>query len=235
MTKSAKAHIKGFTLLEILITMAILAIVLSVIYSSFTKTLAEMNETESEADMYQMARIALDRMREDLECSILLEIKEMPGEEGGSRTMEFIGKNEVIDDRDADTLTFLSTKHISLDKEDEYSGLTRIAFYIKKNEDEEGFCLYRSDTPELENAPEDKTGGVILCDNLFSVNLTYYNTEGDDYDQWDSSEEESKDKLPAMVTIQLQFMNEAYPEEPLKFATAVALPMAKDKYGEEGH
>jgi general secretion pathway protein J len=234
MNKSTRAHITGFTLLEILIAMAILAIVLSIIYSSFTKTLAEMNATESEADIYQMARIALERIGEDLECSLLLKTEGATEEEAGaSETIEFIGKNEEIDGSDADSLIFLSTKHISLDKEDQYSGLTRIAFYVKQNEEEEGLILYRSDTPEFEDAPEEKTGGVILCDNLFSVNFTYYDTEGDEYDQWNSSEGDSKD-LPAMVSIQLHFINESTPEEPLKFETGVALPMARDKYGKEG-
>jgi len=61
----------GFTLLEILVAMAILTIVLSTLYAAFTKTLAEMNQVESEGDMYQMARITLERMQEDLECSLL--------------------------------------------------------------------------------------------------------------------------------------------------------------------
>jgi len=234
MNKSNRPNIKGFTLLEILVAIAILATVLSLLYSSFTKTLAEMNETAFEADIYQMARITLERIRDDLECGILLKKEEASeDEEDTSGTVDFLAQNEEIDGRDADSLVFLSTKYLSLYEEDEYSGLTRIAFYVKKNEEEEAFTLYRSDTPEIGNAPEEQTGGLILCDSLFSINFTYYDSEGDESDEWNSAEGESEGKLPAMVSIQLNFINKSDPEDPLKFQTGVALPMAINKYGEE--
>lgn len=214
--------------------MAILSIVLSLIYASFTKTLTEMKEVELEADVYQMARISLERIRDDLECALLLKKEEPPeDEEDLTGTIDFKGIDEQIDRRDTDSLMFFSTNHISLDQENEYAGLARIAFFVEKREDDEGLTLYRSDKPEFENASEEKTEGLILCDRLFSVNFTYYTAEGDEYDQWNSSEGALKGKLPARVSIQLSFINESYPEEPLKFETAVALPMAGDTYQEE--
>ena len=235
MNKSTSPNIKGFTLLEILVAMAILATVLSLIYASFTKTLAEMNETTFEADIYQMARLTLERVRDDLECSILLNDKKEISEdlEDLSGTVDFLGKNEEIDGRDAGSLIFLSTKNLSLNDENNYSGLNRIAFYVKKNDDDEAFALYRSGTPEIENAPEGQTGGLILCDRLFSVKFTYYDSEGEEFDEWNSAEGESKGQLPSMVAIQLSFINKSYPEDPLKFQTGVALPTAINKNGKE--
>ncbi len=57
----------GFTLLEILIAMFIFAIVLSTIYTSYTGTFRILDETKEQTDIYRMARIALERMHEDLE------------------------------------------------------------------------------------------------------------------------------------------------------------------------
>jgi len=234
MARSNTLNPSGFTLLEILVAMAILSIVLSLIYASFTKTLTEIKEVEMEADVYQMARISLERIQEDLECALILKKEEdTEVKEESHGTVEFEGVDEQIDQRDADSLMFFSTNHISLDQENEYAGLARIAFSVIKNEEEEGFTLYRSDNPEFENASEEKTNGQILCDRLFSVNFTYYTAEGDEYNQWNSSEGALKGKLPARVLIQLSFINEEYPDEPLKFETAVALPMASDTYGEE--
>ena len=61
--------LKGFTLLEILIAVVILVIVLSTVFASFTGTLRLVSETESQAEVYQMARIALERILEDLESA----------------------------------------------------------------------------------------------------------------------------------------------------------------------
>jgi len=274
MIKKDAKNIEGFTLLEILIALLILATVISIIFSSYTATFRNIEEAESQAEIYQMARITLGRMQEDLECSLISRKKEIPDDteddskskketpdntEDGSKSKKetpddtedgskskgktpddteddfishgFFGKDEKIDDRGADTLSFLSTKHLSLADEDENPGLAEISFYVKKNDGEESFVLYRSDTLKREETPEEKSGGLILCDGLHSVNFTYYNSDGDEYENWDSSEGEFKDRLPAMVSIQLEFVIESSPEEPLKFLTSIALPMAKDTYG----
>lgn len=233
MIKSNTKRISGFTLLEILVAMFILGIVLSTIFTIFTGTIKNITYAESQADIYQMARVALERIQEDLECSLILKEDETLGDEGDSPGPGiFSGKNETVDDRDADSLSFLSSKHLSMDHEDNDPGLAIITFYVKENDEEEGLDLYRTDVSEREQAPEEKTGGLILCEGLHSVNLMYYDSNGDEYESWDSSEGEFKDRLPAMVSIQLKFLDESNPEEPLKFGTAIALPMARDEYGE---
>jgi hypothetical protein len=149
--------------------------------------------------------------------------------------MNFSGKNNTIDDKDADTLSFLSTKHLSLDDEDKNPGLARIIYYVKESDQEQGLALYRVDIPEREQPPEEGTGGLVLCEGLHSVNLVYYNSEGDAYETWDSAEEEFKGKLPSMVAIQLNFIDKSNPEKPFKFGTSIALPMTKDGDGEASY
>ena len=233
MIKSNTIRISGFTLLEILIAMFILGIVLSTIFTIFTGTIKNISHVESQADIYQMARVAIQRIQEDLECSLILKEDEtLEDEEDRSNSGIFSGINETINDKNADTLSFLSSRHLSMDAEDKDPGLARITFYVKENDDEEGLDLYRTDVSEREQSPEDKTGGLILCEGLYSVNFMYYNSNGDEYESWDSSNEEFKDKLPAMVSIQLNFLDESNPEEPLKFGTSIALPMARDEYAE---
>lgn len=232
MTSTNTTDFNGFTLLEILIAIFILAIILSTIYASFSDTIKNITYAESQADTFQMARIALERIQDDLECTMAIE--EDKGEDEGEDKKEetvFFGKEEEIDDRRADFMTFFSSKHLCLDDEDNYTGKARITYYVLKNEDEEGdqesLILYRADTPAILSAPELKTGGLILCDRLYSVNFTFYNADGDKNDSWDSTSEDTEGKLPAMVSIELEFINELNPEEPLKFETAVALPMTK--------
>ena len=236
MVKSHTRRISGFTLLEILVAMFIVGIVPSTIFTIFTSTIKNISHAESQAGIYQMGRVALLRIQEDLECSRILEGDDiLPDEETDSISMNFSGKNKTIDDKDADTLSFLSTKHLSMDDEDNNPGLARIIYYVKENDQEQGLALYRVDIPEREQPPEDGTGGLILCEGLHSVNLLYYNSDGDEYETWDSSEEEFKGKLPSMVAIQLHFMDKSNPEEPFKFETSIALPMTKDEDGEASY
>jgi general secretion pathway protein J len=210
----------GFTLLEILVAMFILAIVLTTIFGTFSETLKNINHAESQADIYQMARVALKIMNEDLEGSLI------------SSTRIFSGQDEEIDGRDADFLSFFSTNHVSFEEPGKGSGNAGISFYVlekeeEQEEEEKGLILYRSDILEREQVSEDKTGGAVLCEGLHSVNFMYYNSDGDEYDSWDSSDGQYMGKLPSMVTIRLEFLDKSNPEAPLRFETGTAPPMAQ--------
>lgn len=225
-------HKRGFTLLEILIALFIFAIVISTIFASYTGTFRIINETESQADIYGMARIALERIREDLE-SVCFFPRESEGSKQGAAGLsyQFAGEHTEIQGRSADTLSFVAMAHLVFGSEDEYSGPAAITYYVRKTDEKENLSLYRSDTPYFLEPPEKGTGGLILCDGLLSVSFTYYNADGVPYNNWDSTSEEFKDRLPVMVSILLEFMNKADPETPFKFMTGVAVPMAKESYG----
>jgi general secretion pathway protein J len=228
----------GFTLVEILIAVFIFGVVLSTIYSSFLGTSRVVNETEYEADIYSMARIALERMHEDLESIYVPKNPESAESDEDSVTVgDFLGDDKEIDGRDADSLRFLSRAHIVFSEEDQPSGTAEIEYYVKQSEDENEshFVLYRSDTPELEEPPGEETGGLVLCEKLRSIDFTYYDEKGDEYDNWDSAAEAFEGKIPSMVSISLELENKRDVETPYKFFTTVAIPMGgKAKDEDEG-
>jgi general secretion pathway protein J len=224
-------YAKGFTLLEILIAISIFASVLSTIFISYTGTFNVLDQTESRAKIYRMARIALERMQEDLESAYFIRgTEKFESQENPFDYTPFIGKDAEIDGRDADTLSFISTAHISFDEEEKGSGIAGISYYVGENEKGDGFILYRSDTPQFEKAPEEGTGGLILCDGLFSVDFTYYDGDGKSHEEWDSKEDELKDKFPVMVKVELSFTDNSNIEIPVKFILGVSLPMGKYLY-----
>ncbi len=215
---------KGFTLLEILIAMFIFAIVLSTIYTSYTGTFRIVNETESQADIYGMARIALERMHEDLESVYIPKDAKLPESDEDST---FVGEDTEIKGRSADSLRFISRAHLVFSEQEQASGTAEIAYYVEEDNEGEGFVLYRSDTPAFEEMPEVGTGRLVLCDSLVSVNFNYYDDEGEVHDNWDSTSEELEDKIPQRVSIKLEFENSADPETPFSFMTSVALPLSR--------
>ena len=223
---------KGFTLLEILLAMFIFTIVLSTLYTAYTGTFRNVDETESQADIYRMARIALERIIEDLESAYMPPHAAGPTtEEKSPQSVAFVGETALISDRSADTLLFHSRAHLVFDEEEVDATAARIVYDVRQSEeDEEVFVLYRTDTPGFEEGPEQGTGGLILCDSLHGVDFIYYDDEGREHDGWDSTNEEFKDSLPTMVSVILQFVNTRNPEAPLKFASSVVLPMAGEGY-----
>jgi len=232
LSKTNHINSYGFTLIEILIAVLILAIVLLTIFTSYTGTFSIINETESQADTYEMARTALGRMLEDLESIYFSKTARVLEPDGETiQPARFVGENKEIKGRSADSLRFLARAHLAFDEEDENLGVAEIIYYVKKNDDGDSMVLYRYDTLEFEETLTKDKEGLILCEGLLSVNLTYYDKNGEVYyNSWDSTVGDFIDRLPAMVSIELMFENRSNPQAPLKFITSVALPMAKDKY-----
>jgi type II secretion system protein J len=230
MRKKNILNSRGFTLLEILVAVAIFAAIASILYSSYAGTFRAIEYTESQSEIYNMARIALERMTEDLESAYIpAGVRDPENEDDILRSIGFFGEDREIDGRDADNIKFLSGKHIVFDDYGK-GGKARIAYYIKEHEEEEGFVLYRSDTGELNNRPDEDSGGLVLCEGLYSVDFMYHGENGEFYDNWNSSVEPLKNRLPVMLSIELEFIYGFDNESPIKFMTSVALPLARIDY-----
>jgi general secretion pathway protein J len=221
-----QTNAKGFTLVEILIAMFIFAVVLFTIYTSCTGTFRIVDETQYQADIYTMARIALERMHEDLESFYIIP-KDAQTSQSEEESAQFVGEDKEIEGRSADSLRFISRAHLVFSEQEQSSGAAEIGYYVGEVNEEKGFALYRTDTPTFQQKPEEGTGGLVLCDSLVSLNLTYYDDEGEVHDNWDSTSDEFKDKIPKLVSIILEFENIADPEMPFTFMTSVALPLAQ--------
>jgi general secretion pathway protein J len=220
----------GFTLAEILIAIFIFAVVITMIYTSYTGTFRVVDETESQAEIYRMARIAMERMVEDLESTYVPKSEgNAQSEEEPMQLFQFVGKDQEIKGRYADTLRFISRAHLNLSGDDEGTGKTEIGYYVKENDQGEDFVLYRSDRPMFEEGFffEEDSDGLVLCEGLVSVNFTYYEEKGEPLENWDSASEEHKDTIPKMITILLEFVNPLNAETPLKFMTSVSIPIER--------
>jgi|WetSurMetagenome_2_1015567.scaffolds.fasta_scaffold68718_3 prepilin-type N-terminal cleavage/methylation domain-containing protein len=220
---------KGFTLIEILIAIALFAALTAMLYPAYIGTFKNMDITESYSSIYRMARIAADRISDDLESACM----PSAGSNSGSEIEEyqiFSGEQLSIGGRHMDTIQFISEKHLSLNG-DKIPGRGVIKYYSKQFEDEDGFTLYRSDDPELGNKSQEGTGGLAVCEGLNAIYFFYQDENGETYDRWDSTTAPFTGKLPALVSIQLEFLNKSDPEKPIKFITSVALPPEKKRNG----
>jgi type II secretion system protein J len=224
---SSTGH-SGFTLLEILIAIVIFVTLLTTIYASYTGTFRVIGDTESQAEIYQMARIAMERMLEDLESVYIQEGSRQAGSEGEKENFfQFLGEEREIMGQRADILRFLSSAHIDFSGKDPGHGATQISYYVKEGSNGEGFVLYRADSPlfKVTHPLDEESGGLVLCEGLASVAFTYYGEDGQTSNSWDSTNESAENKIPKAVSITLEFENASNPELPIKFMTSVALPM----------
>ena len=213
----------GFTLLEIIVALAIFAIIVSLIFPAYTGTYRNINIAETQAEIYEMARITLIRIVEDIESTYIPKESNDPQE--NENTESFVGQNDYVGDRRADRVRFFSKSHIDISDSPTEGGDAKIGYYPLVKEDE-SISLYRSDTPGDLEWPEENTKGWIICEGLYSISFTYTDKNGYAHDNWDESVSNSRSTLPSIINIKLEFIDRNNPEVPLTFSTAVALPLA---------
>jgi prepilin-type N-terminal cleavage/methylation domain-containing protein len=65
-TRNAQPLCSGFTLFEVLITLSILAVILSLLFMTFHQSMMVMADTDDRAEVIQQGRLILERVAGDL-------------------------------------------------------------------------------------------------------------------------------------------------------------------------
>jgi general secretion pathway protein J len=211
---------RGFTLVEILIAIFILGLVMATVYVSYSGILKTTHGMEEEGDIYKMARTSMDRLIKDLSSL-------QPS--AGSYYLRAEKKN--LDNHEFYSIFFWSASHLAFGENESQGRPAAISYYVKEDEDRKSFSLWRTD---VSGAKPDETknteGGFIICKNIDSFRLRFYDSSGGETDSWDSSSSTGGNqagKAPAAVKIELFLVNLNEQEKPYKFMTKVFSPVKK--------
>ena len=216
----------GFTLLEILLAIFMLTLVVSAVFGAFRGTFKVVDDTEAQEEIYAAARVALERISEDL-ASVYGDVTAMEKSTDGNATRQqvvFLGEDHEINDSSADNLRFLSWAHVSFKAGRSEEGPAEINYYTEYQAETGLLALYRSDTPDYLESPDSGQGGLLLCEGLKWLDFIYYDENGNAHKEWAASERNNEAPLPTRVEISIGFENFLDPENPLQFVTGVALP-----------
>lgn len=231
----------GFTLLEVLLAMSVLGVVVAMLSLSLSGAIRVSEGTEQDEEIYAMAQTAMQRITEDLSAAFV------------SRDAPFLGENVMEGGYRADKLQFCSLAHLVFNPEKQKFGLAQIGYRLERVQDtEDSYRLLRSDQlllpgdamqQALEAAP-----AFILADRLRSMQLTYFDDQGQEFDNWQSQGEEqqgtekpehteqaektaraeetgARGKLPAAVHCILEFWLDQEQETTQIFSTRIILPV----------
>lgn|GEM_PF-2026861 len=235
----------GLTLLELLVALAIFAIVGSAIYSTFTTTLRGRDRALQRAQAYSLARSVLDRIESDLRGNIDVGVKGSllprfvaPGSGrgfGSERRPTFGNDLPLLE------LTTLSAHGVGApegyvaDPELEAKTLGRgdqahVIWRIEEAESDSdrGTALVRYELKPPRNDTLDLTLATrqVVAENV-TVTLDFY-TQGQWSEAWDSVAPGSQHNLaPALVRTTVGLA--AADEEPVVLVSSSVLAMAADK------
>lgn len=211
---------KGFTLLEVLVSMAILVIIMAALYSAYTTNVEAIQIARQNGEVHQTARIVLDRMTKDLQ-SALIEVS-VPSDK---IKLGLVGEDREIDGRRADRMDFTTVTHLPLTEKGPASDLCEIGYLIEENSEDKVLALLRRDDPSVD---EDFTKGGSLQEmarNVLEFNLTYQDSGGEESDKWNTLEGMPASGLPLLIKVRLVLKDELNREH--VFSTTVHPELAE--------
>jgi len=216
----------GFTLLEILISIFIFAIVITTVFGSYNFILSSSETVDKAISSYKMGQNCLNRMIVDLESihACLPPAYSPPDFDDPPETYRIAGDIADVDGADFSRLRFTSLAHVPI-KYEPQGKISEIFYYVRAG-NENDFVLKRANNMCSDNPFEEKKSDPVLCENVKSLTFIYYDQEGAEYENWDSDLEQFGHATPVAISIKLEIGNDS---DFQLFETMVAIPVHRKK------
>ena len=166
--RPATAH--GFTLIEVMISAALMALILVSAYMCLDAGLKGQKIVEPQADILQNARVAMALITADLRNACPL-----PGDS------QFLGMQRLMGEVEADNLDFAT--HNYTPRRDHEGDFCEVSYYVGQDPQTHRYSLWRRRNPTL--APDPLAGGnqEEIAQDILGVRFEYF--DGLDwYDSW---------------------------------------------------
>jgi general secretion pathway protein J len=211
---------KGFTLLELLLAIAITAVIITIVNFAFFQSNKNIEAVRAQREAYQTVRIVMDRMIKDLTCAYLPSPLLRPTMTAEDMSMyRFIGANDESESIDKDTISFTTTTDIGFSKVP--GGVCEVAYYLKLMENKKNvFTLMRREDPTPHLGPTKAGSEMELAEGVLGMSIIYIDDSNQEVKEWDLSK---KLTLPKQVKVKLTF--EAGKDK-LTFTGTAALPLS---------
>ncbi len=220
--------VPGFTLLEILVAMVVLAMLLSALFGSFNALLTSAGHIEHSVERFEAANDCMRRMIGDLNALRVnlppsYQKPQLNSDPDPYRVVGESGGGGMLS-----RLRFASLAHFPMAQEKE-QGLAEIEYVAQENGD--GLMTIRRKDRLLAAAdsgsrPASPLSAPVICDQLKDATFSYLDQEGEARERWDSEAATFGYATPAAVRIKLVFAgyNGLQPME-----TMVTLPARREK------
>jgi general secretion pathway protein J len=216
----------GFTLMEVLVAIAILAVVVTTILASFNSVFSTTEVLDESADIYEMAKNCMKRLTSDLESIHITQrpLYKPPEFDQPPDPYRIVTTTSDTDGTGIAQLRFASRAHINLEKSPR-KGIAEIIYYVQAGNDGD-LVLKRADNLYPYPAFEERGSDPVLCKYVKSLAFKFYNQDGIESDIWDSDSDEFGYATPKAVGIKLELANKAASHT---FETMVSLPAWRKK------
>jgi general secretion pathway protein J len=216
-----RARVAGFTLIEVMLVMAILSMVMALMWSSFSQASRGKQRVEAAQERTHTVRVALLRMAREIEMAFLSENATASAQEARTR---LVG----ISRPDVDELTFSAFAHQRLKGGAAESDTSDIRYYGGRDPDDRRVLnLMRRETKRLQALDPAAIAGesYVLCPDVVRLKFSYYDFRKKEWhDDWDTRIA-GTGFLPSHVRISLTVVDERGRE--VAYATDARIQMTE--------
>lgn len=211
----------AMTLIEVVVALAILAVIGAMALGALASTLAARDALEANDHVQQSARVALGRITRDIELAWLHRDATTVNT---YRTL-FVGKDADPTDR----MWFTTLNHHRLYRDARESDQTEVTIWLEDDpNDDDLYVLMHREAPRIDHEP-DKQGVIYpLAYGVKRFTVRYLDGKSCEFlDEWDSTGPDQADRLPRAVQLVLTLMGPDPDDEDEKvehsFATTILL------------
>lgn len=218
----ASLRMRGMTLIEVMISLAVLGMLMVSVWSSFKGTLRAMEVSEELQSRYSIVRNGLLRMESELSMAYL----------SFNRPLDDIKHYTLFEGRDSfesDSVTFSAFAHLRVRKDADESDQSVIQYFLEADpNDKERVHLWRRESRRLTgDRPEDMERffpAYVLVEDVVTFDVKYWNVQDMDWqDEWRTTAVDYQpDRLPPRVKIRLGVQDG---DDIVYFTTQVVLMM----------
>ena len=188
--RQPSSHPRGFTLLEVLISVGLLSVLSLSVMQTMSSSFKSKRNAETLNDRYHEGRQVVRRISRDLRMAFLrAQPPEETQEEGPAVVTRFLGEE--------DELYFTTSSHVRLRAEGRESDQAEVEYFLRRPKYDtpyRGMTLFRRESRRVDHRPD--RGGVTwaVVDGVKTFRVEYWDDAkeigGDAWQRsWDSDEE----------------------------------------------
>ena len=214
---------RGFTLIEVMVAVAILGLVGTLVYQGFAQTALNKARVETDVDFYRTVNLALERMAREISMAYVSTHVNPALALQVSKTT-FLGTDSAKNDR----IDFTSFSHRRLYRGAHESDQNEISYFVTDHPDDPGIqVLARREDSRIDEDPEHGGRSEILVEGVEEFELEYYDPLTSEWlREWDAVQPLGQpNRLPTQVRIRLVVQDPRDPDRTRVFGTRTSLPM----------
>jgi prepilin-type N-terminal cleavage/methylation domain-containing protein len=224
--QSIPASQAGLSLLEVLVSASILAIILSLLYGAYHAQMTTTSEIQEMARTNQIVRAIFERMTKDLESAVIrFPNIATPGLLG----MESEDREE--DGAPADRIHFTSLSHLEPGASTPHTDLCEIGYMLEPDPEGPGYILMRTDDPTPDGDMNSGGSTLELARSIGGLDFVFEDDAGNIFKHWSASELDQGGKTPSIISISITLLDRSGKGH--RYVTSVRLPMIAGKENEE--